>query len=296
MRQDVPLDVDAGRHLDEGKAGADARSSGCAACCAGIPGGTILTKPAPSLDAKIAAALAADGNADRAALVDLIRDAPAAIELAQTTIATEQPRLLDIDNLDPDTTRQLINSARLRIDRLSLAIPRLQERVAVIDHETALAAWTAQANALRDKSDALYREHEAVYPPIVAQLNALFLKGRANAAAFADLARRAPPGAFTDFSPAVPWDGFWLRVQLPDWSDSRITHPPRVKPPDPQVEIALMQAAFAKQLDAKMLISVEQQREIDAKREEEMKQKAHEEREKYHQDLLAAERRRATGG
>ena len=122
------------------------------------------------------------------------------------------------------------------------------------------------------------------------------MRARANAAAFRALQTRAPEGVDVGFNEAAPYGSFWSRVMLPDFADSRVTHPVRVKPPDPMVEIALQSAAFAKAFDAKMLMTAAQQNARDDKAEAEQRQKNAEARERYHQELLAAERRRVTGG
>ena len=64
---------------------------------------------------------------------------------------------------------------------------------------------------------------EQIYNRIVEQLNELYMRARANAAAFNDLFRRAPPGVDRWFSEAMPYPDFWLRLALPDWDDPRMT-------------------------------------------------------------------------
>jgi hypothetical protein len=260
-----------------------------------------------ALDARIAAALSANGEADRDSLADLIREAADAIDKAREIIEVKKPRIHDLANDDPDKSIQLVASNEVRITRMTAAISRLEARVAAIDLEAEQTAWSEQARALQDEADDLYFELQQTYPGIVKQLDELFRKARANAGAFYQLLEVAPSGVDHTFHPAEPWENFWLIVALPDWHDSRVTHPPRTKPADPKAEIALSSAAFAKQLDAKMAIgsgpnwwaakqlSDDQARTEIEKREAEMKEKAEQERQEYYRALLEAERRRAIG-
>ena len=154
------------------------------------------------------------------------------------------------------------------------------------------------------KRTTFIRELNQVYPSIVEQLNELFSRARANAAAFHALVRRAPAGVDRTFNEASPYEGFWLRLALPSWTDANITHPIRNKPSDPMVEVALASAAQAKMVDAKMALmsgpgwgmkkklADEQVRAESAKREAELKQKAEEERQLYYKSLQAEDRKR----
>ena len=259
------------------------------------------TKTTKSLDAH---ALVANGEANRDTLATLINEAVEAIEMARVVIEAETPRLLDIENDDPDQSLQLIESSKLRIDRLAAAIPRLQQRVDQLDLTAKQTSWNGEADALRGEADDLYWELDQVYPSIVDQLNELFSKARANAAAFHDLLRRAPPGVDRGFSEAMPYSDFWLRLALPSWTDPNITYPLRTKPPDPLVDIALQSAAQAKAVDAKMALmngpgwfeakrlEDERLRVESAKRDEEMKLKAEAERQEYYRALQEEDRRR----
>lgn len=260
-----------------------------------------------SLDAKIAQALAANGTSDRDTLVDLIYKATEAIEMANIVITAETPRLLDLSNSDPDASRQLIESSKLRIERLTAAVPRLQQRVDQLDLATKQAAWVDEADVLRGEADDLFWELEQTYKPFVDQLNELFVKARANAGAFNELLRRAPSGVDRTFNEASPYEGFWLRLALPSWDDASITYPLRNKPSDPLVDIALQSAAFAKQLDAKYALMSgptwfearkledEQLRAESARRDEEQKAKAEQERASFHRALQEQDRRRRLG-
>ena len=82
-----------------------------------------------TLDSRISAALSANGEASRDTLTALIAEANNSIRIANTVIETETPSLLDLDNDDPDRSRELIASNKLKIERLTLAIPQLQSRI-----------------------------------------------------------------------------------------------------------------------------------------------------------------------
>ena len=256
---------------------------------------TDKTKTIKSLDSRIAAALSANGEASREMLSMLVGKAAAAIDEAQCIIDAESPRLMDIANDTPDASRELIASNQLRIERMSAAIPRLQQRIHAIDLDARQAEWIAEANKLQGEADELFAELKQIYRPIVEQLNSLFVRARANAAAVNELCSRAPRGVEHTFSEIMPYEDFWLKLALPSWDDPNIVYPLRVIEPDPQIEIALAAAAFAKQFDAKMLMSAEQQNAIDDKREAEQRAKAAADRQRFYQAQLEAERRRVTG-
>ena len=74
-----------------------------------------------SLDSTIASALSANGAASRDMLALLVSKAIAAIGEAQLVIDAETPKLHNIENDDPDATRQLIESNKLRVERLTLS-------------------------------------------------------------------------------------------------------------------------------------------------------------------------------
>ena len=178
-----------------------------------------------SLDARLADAIKANGEADRSTFVALRDEAASTIDELRATIETEEARILDLTNPDPDQSITVVASARLRIQRLTTAIPRLEQRIAAIDVAAQQAAWSEQANALRTESDDLYWALNEVYPSFVKTLDELFVKARANAAAFNELLGRAPQGVDHTFNEASPYSSFWIRVQLPDWSDAACQPP-----------------------------------------------------------------------
>ena len=89
----------------------------------------------PKLDARIVQALAANGEANRDVLVALIDEATLSIDIARKVIEVEEPSLLYLENEDPDKSRELIASNKLKIERLNLALPQLQQRIDAIDAE-----------------------------------------------------------------------------------------------------------------------------------------------------------------
>lgn len=259
-------------------------------------------KTAKSLDARIAAVLATNGEADRDALMALWQEAWDAIKMAETVIEAETPRLLDLSNDEPDKSRELIESSKLRIERLTKAILEIKPRVAALDQEAALEAWTAEAAVLRKEANDIYHETRKLYKPIVALLNDLFLKGRANATAFNDLKRRAPSGADTDFMPAFPYEDFWLKLQLPDWDNPHVTHPPRNRAPtdwEIMAANAIAQSSQVGMLSLGKVVTDEDKAEVArraAKAEQDLKAEAERKRDAYYAAQKEAERRHRLGG
>ena len=141
----------------------------------------------------------------------------------------------------------------LRIERLTKVIlEELHPRIDALDLAAKQSAWTAEANKLRDEdSDDLFWELEQVYKPIVEQLNELYLRARANAAAFNGLLRRAPPGRRPRVQRGNAVFGLLAPSSLPDWDDPRVTHPLRVREPNPLVVVSNALVAQAKAFEQK---------------------------------------------
>ena len=262
-----------------------------------------------SLDAKIASALAANGEASRDTLVELIAEAYAAIDMARVVIEAETPRLLDLSNLEPDKSRQLIESSKLSIERLTRAIRRLQERVDTIDHQTAVANCEAEWGVVEKKFTALWNELAEVYPARLSEIMALCARIREAHWEAYDLAKRSPKGVNTEFNRIEPYEGFWDKMVLPDWDDPNVTHPPK-RPSEAEAfeeswrRFALQSATFAKTLDQKhaqrysadwheiQKLEIEQNRIKAAEDEEKQRQAQEESLKEFYKADKAAEMRR----
>ena len=265
----------------------------------------------PKLDARIVQALAANGEANRDVLVALIDEATLTIELAQKVIEVEEPSLVDLENSDPDKSRELIASNKLKIERLTLALPQLQSRIDAIDAETALKTWDDEADRLREQSNQIFDELAKIYPPFLAKIVDLFDRGKRNVAAFQAHKRRAPPGADVWFEPATPHITFWQDIVLPSWVKPHVTFPFRQSPADVAWEnqVAFTKAMVAQQkaLDAKFapnggrdwfeVQKIEQERQIaaDEKFEAEQKERDQKSRDAHYQAVLENERRHVRG-
>ena len=264
-----------------------------------------------TIDSRISDAINANGDADRAILTNLLDEAFDEITSLEEIIKTETPRVLDLSNIDPDKSTAAITSAKLRIERLRLAIPQLQSRIAAIDAEKALAEWTAEADRHRAESNSIFDELEKHYPPFLAKMMDIYLRARANAAAFNELKRKAPPGADTWFEYATPHNTFWSDLQLPSWTKAYVTYPPRKSPADiaweQQVAFTNAMVEQYKALDQKFapnggkdwyeINKIEQER-VDAeneKREAELKAADAAARDEYYQNIAIGERKRLYG-
>ena len=71
-----------------------------------------------------------------------------------------------LENEDPDKSRELIASNKLKIERLNLALPQLQQRVDTIDRETALKEWTKrrQINFVRNQTNFTWNSNRCTRP------------------------------------------------------------------------------------------------------------------------------------
>ena len=129
-----------------------------------------MAEKTKTLDARISAALQSNGNADRDELVGLLDLAFDELTSLEEIIKVETPRIMDLQNDNPDASTAAVSSAKLKIERLNKAVPLLQARVAAIDAETKLKEWDAEAWRLRNKSNELYEELEALYRPFEQQI------------------------------------------------------------------------------------------------------------------------------
>ena len=185
-----------------------------------------------SLEQRISAALKSNGSADRDVLFSLWQEAFDEINRLNETIATEEPRLLDINNDDADGSRELIASSKLHIERLTKAIvEELKPRVLALNAEKARADWTAEADERRAINDELYEELEALYPPFFQQIVKLYVRILENDIEIDKLKARAPMGVDKKFAAVEPHALFWALINLPSW-DTGVTFPPRKSPAD----------------------------------------------------------------
>ena len=208
-----------------------------------------------SLDVRISQSLQSNGSADRDMLASLLDESFDEIGTLEELIKIETPHIMDLSNTDPDKSTMAVTSAKLRIERLTLAIPQLQQRIAAIDAETALKECNKEADRHRAESDKIYDELKEIYPPFLKKMMEMFYKGRANAAAFNELKRRAPDGADLKFAPAMPYDSFWLNLRLPSWNNPGVIYPERQTPEEvawaQQVAFTNAAVAQAKAIDLK---------------------------------------------
>ena len=248
-----------------------------------------------TLDSRIAHALKNGAAADRDTLFELNNAAADEVDALRATIAAEEPKLLDIGSPDPDKTQATIAAAKLRIERLTKVIlEELQPRVRALDAAANLAEWNATADRLQAESDKLWVELETAYATVCEQLVDVWKRVDANAAAISAAHRRRPSGVMRHITGA---DHPQLRanLRLPCWdAPDRIVFP-RDEAWAFQANLANMMVAQAKAFDAKMLISPDQQRSEDDKREAEMKARAIAERDAYFKAQLEAERKHMRG-
>jgi hypothetical protein len=217
-----------------------------------------MAKQQPTLDSKIASALAANGDASRDVLVALITEATDAIAMAQTVIEAETPRLLDLSNLEPDKSRQLIESSKLRVERMTLAITQLRARIDAIDHEAKIAKWNADLDAAQAEADAIYAGVDEVYSAeFLKKMLDLYYRYRANERTVAELRLRAVNDEkgktrILEFNHARPNGLFWDRIHLPAFSEKFDYLIPFIdNSPTFEQTAALQAAAFAKALSLK---------------------------------------------
>jgi hypothetical protein len=261
-----------------------------------------MAKQPQTLDARIATALKLNGDADRDTLVALIQEAIEAIAFANVTIEAETPKLLDLSNETPDKSRELIESNKLKIERLTLAVPQLQSRVDTIDHETAVANWNGEYNALIETATALFDELGETYPELLIKLMDLRDRIVETHWAFHNLGQRAPKGVDTSFPRVEPYDGFWECMFMPSYVTPGKSYPPQPPSKKEQEEAAMRNFAIAAAEQAKawsLKVVTESDREIINRREAEAALKEQDERaaslEAFYKAEREAERRRVYG-
>lgn len=147
-----------------------------------------------TLDARVAAALAANGSADLDQLVSLRQEALDAIAAAKLTLATETARALDLSNTDPDAADNAARKAELTVARLTQAVPRLKTMIDAISARDYSAEWHVEVDRVKTTRDLLANELESLYPQIIDRLSDLFGRIDENTKAIDALHLRAPSG------------------------------------------------------------------------------------------------------
>ena len=122
------------------------------------------SKTPKSLDARIAAVLSANGEADRSTLTSLLNEATEALAAAEETVRIETERILEITNPDPEEADAKVRVAERTVKRLTAAIPRLNERLEQIGRADVIATWNADHERLRTETEALAAEFRAAVP------------------------------------------------------------------------------------------------------------------------------------
>jgi hypothetical protein len=270
----------------------------------------------PTLDSRIASALAANGKASRDDLAALVAEAESAIAETRETIDLESDRALDIANPDHDRSHDLIRTAERNLARLGKAIPLLKARIRQIDEAEYARQWHAAADRIESDRDALAQELAGLYPDIVEQLGDLFARIDANEAAIDRLHGQAPWGerrrlvgpeqrarGLQSFSAAQP--PLRDHLALPDWDEtSRIAFPPPA-PLNPYAGtmVAAAQAVerktaglYSSDWHAAQKLADEQTRAEFARLAEIEAAKQAEAKRKFEAAVLADDRRARTGG
>lgn len=270
-----------------------------------------------TLDARISTALRAE-DTDREAFMTLWREAFDSITAAKETVETESANLLDIENPDPDASDDKVIKAQRAIDRLTIAIRRLKERVLELDAAAAEDAWQAEADKLEGLRDKLAQELAELYPSFVENVADLFARIDVNTAMIRNLNARAPSVRWGDkqrclidaelkarnldrYSAAQP--PLRDKLKLPDWTEpAAIAFPVQVINQMYAASagaLAAMNAKFAVTCNADWAaakaIENEQRRAEHAEREAKLAAEEAAKKAKYEQSLLAADRRKQRG-
>lgn len=264
-----------------------------------------------TLDKRIAEALASKDTA-RDTFAQLYRKSFDAITAAKATIESETTRAEDIANANPDASFDLIKKAELQIKRLSKAIPRLRDRVEVIDRRNYLAQWHTLADQLELERDSLASELREIYPAIITQLSDLFGRIDANTAGINSLHSQAPdsePRRLIDAELAARGLTHYTAEQprlrdsllLPDFTRPHVTYPPKY---DFSAQAALSAQGLLQALAQKHALTCnadwwqakqlqdEQQRAEFAAREQQLAGEKAESKQRYEQAVQEADRRR----
>ena len=246
----------------------------------------------PSVEARIAKALAANGSANHAQLVELWDEAADKIDELTATIAAEEPKLLDLENEEPEKSQQIIQSNKLRIKRLTKAIAELRPRVEALDREATANKWLEEAVKLQADADILREQLCDTYIVLCTQTVETWLQVDANARAIQRHRERRPSGVHYSLIDA---DNPRLRnkLRLPLWYE-----PDRLL--FPKDENQEMQAAMANITPVATFVpayaSMEEREQAErAKYEAEAKAEDQRKRDEYYKGFAALERQKPFG-
>jgi len=146
----------------------------------------------PTLEQRIAIALA-DNTIVARTLAALIQETEQAIVEAEQTATTTQQQALDpILSPDPIKAREAAQFAEFAARRLRNVLPRLIAAHQQITTAERTQRWTAAADQLQARRDALVQDFAEQYPALIAQLVDLFERTRAMDAEVACINGAAP--------------------------------------------------------------------------------------------------------
>ena len=255
----------------------------------------MANKPTKSLGARIAAALATNGKADRDTLTTLWTEAADEVNALQATIAAEETHLADIAADDPDKSTEVIASSRRRIERLTKVIhEELRPRVEALDRAADLAEWEKEAERLQSESDQLWAKLEATYNVACDQLIEVWGHVFRNSHAINEARRRRPSGTRRELTGA---DHPELRatLRLPYFDEPTRIRFPRDEAVEFQRATSNLLVEQAKAFERKQMAVLDGRDErVQAERikhEQETKQRVEAERAAYHKSLQEADRK-----
>jgi hypothetical protein len=129
-----------------------------------------MSKPAPTLEQKIAAALTA-ADITAADLAALIQQTEAAITTADKTAEQERAKALDPAlSPNPKAAREAMEDAEFARERLKVLLPRLQQRYGEVADAEYEKAWAEDARRVEAMRDAMADELRESYLAAVAKL------------------------------------------------------------------------------------------------------------------------------
>jgi hypothetical protein len=202
------------------------------------------TAATASLEQRIAAALRGDADAASSELQQLLAEVDTAIAAAVASVAEQRERALDpLSTTDSASAHSAVVIAELHRDRLRVARPRLEQRLAAAVAEESALRWDAHYRRLAAKvEEAAVRV--ARYPTLAAEIVELVQLAAAVDKEVGDLHIRAASGEhrrlpqvellarnLPGFSISQPSIAQGLR--LPDWEASEQTLWPRRERLDP---------------------------------------------------------------
>lgn len=273
-------------------------------------------KPTLTLDQRIANFLA-NGVAEASSeeIAKLLHQTKQAAAKSQQAAEAEAERALDPTNLDPEKSRTLAEKLRFEHERLSRAIPLLEQQLRQAQARAYATQWNDEFEQVETERDALAEELTATYPDLVAKLVDLLDRieacdrevDRVNGSAPSGDHRRRLLGVeltargLNSFSATNP--SLTANLKLPNPGDTRsLAYPPE------QVNVmGLQMAAAASALAAKSaglhtsdwaaareLQIAEEQRKAD-QRQAEIDRKEAEAKAQYERNLVESDRARRLG-